>query len=301
MVDDREISESQDENCDSFDIRGAGESSSQTPGLSETRRRRFPATVLLAIFGLLVVAATACGGSTGDATDATGDVANISPTATTIPLPVSTESPVVSAPTVTATEVASPAVVPSVTPTPVPTQPSTVLTFVEVEFDDEGGVDGLDSVRLVAISPDGKHLYAAGRDDDAVAVFSRDSTTGALTFVEVQKDNVGAVDGLDTVISLTISPDGNHIYAPSSKDNALAIFNRNSETGALDFSELVKNGVDGVDGLAFPNSLTMSPDGNSLYAAGRDDDAVAVFSRNSESGFLLFVEVHRDGVEGVDG
>jgi len=35
----------------------------------------------------------------------------------------------------------------------------------------------------VTASPDGKHLCAAGFDDDAVAACSRNSTTGALTFV----------------------------------------------------------------------------------------------------------------------
>ena len=43
------------------------------------------------------------------------------------------------------------------------------------------------------------HLsYVTGNGDDAVAVFSRASSTGALTFVEVQKDGVNGVDGLAT-------------------------------------------------------------------------------------------------------
>ena len=40
------------------------------------------------------------------------------------------------------------------------------------------------------------HLaYVTGNGDDAVAVFSRASSTGALTFVEVQKDDVYGVYG----------------------------------------------------------------------------------------------------------
>ena len=35
-----------------------------------------------------------------------------------------------------------------------------------------GPVDGLEFVQSVTASPDGKHLYAAGSDDNAVAVFS---------------------------------------------------------------------------------------------------------------------------------
>mgnify|MGYP000524104389 CR=1 FL=1 len=57
---------------------------------------------------------------------------------------------------------------------------------------------------------------------DAVAVFSRDPASGALAFVEVQRDGVGGVDGLDAAFSVTVSPDGNHLYAAGATDDALA-------------------------------------------------------------------------------
>lgn len=74
-----------------------------------------------------------------------------------------------------------------------------VLTFVEFQKDGVGVIDGLDAAISVTVSPDDKHLYAAGFNDSAVAVFSRNSTTGELTFVEFQKDGVGIVDGLNRV------------------------------------------------------------------------------------------------------
>ena len=57
-----------------------------------------------------------------------------------------------------------------------------------------------------------------------MAVFSRNSTTGALTFVEVQKDGVGGVDGLNGARSVTVSPDGSHLYAAGLLDHAVAVF-----------------------------------------------------------------------------
>ena len=176
-----------------------------------------------------------------------------------------------------------------------------VLTFVEVQKDGVGGVDGLDGAKSVTVSPDGSHLYAAGPLDDAVAVFSQDSTTGALTFVEVHKDGVGGVDGLDAAVSVAISPDGKHLYAAGFYDDAVAVFSRDSTTGALTFVEVHQDGVEGVDGLDGAQSVTVSADGKHLYAAGRLDDAVVVFSRDSTTGALTFVEVHKDGVGGVDG
>jgi 6-phosphogluconolactonase (cycloisomerase 2 family) len=179
--------------------------------------------------------------------------------------------------------------------------PPPVLTYMEVHKDGVNGVDGLDGAQSVTLSPDGMHLYAAGRNEDAVAVFSRDSTTGALTFVEVQRNGVGGVDGLDQVSSLTLSPDGKHLYSAGFLDHAVAVFSRNTATGALTFVEVHEDGVGGVDGLFSAISVAVSPDGKHLYAAGFGRSQVAVFSRNSTTGSLTFVEVIEDGVGGVDG
>ena len=176
-----------------------------------------------------------------------------------------------------------------------------VLTFVEAQRDGVGGVDGLDGAWSVTVSPDGKHLYAASIFDNAVAVFSRNSTTGALSFVEVQRDGVGGVDGLERARWVTISPDGKHLYAAGPSESAVAVFSRNSTTGALTFVEVQRDDVGGVDGLDSVGSVTVSSDGKHLYAAGTGERTVAVFARNSTTGALTFVEVQRDGVGGVDG
>jgi hypothetical protein len=76
----------------------------------------------------------------------------------------------------------------------------------------------------VDVSPDGKHVYVTGFNDDAVAVFSRNTATGALTFVEFQQDGVGGVDGLDGAAGVDISPDGKHVYVTGAGDDAVAVF-----------------------------------------------------------------------------
>jgi 6-phosphogluconolactonase (cycloisomerase 2 family) len=43
---------------------------------------------------------------------------------------------------------------------------------------------GLDGAIAVALSPDDKYVYVASTRDDALVVFSRDTTTGQLTFLE---------------------------------------------------------------------------------------------------------------------
>ena len=77
------------------------------------------------------------------------------------------------------------------------------LLHVESHFDgDIQGVetiDGLNFAWTTAVSSDGNNVYVcsgvgnvAGDDDNAVAVFSRDSTTGKLTFVEAEFDDQDA-------------------------------------------------------------------------------------------------------------
>ena len=175
------------------------------------------------------------------------------------------------------------------------------LTFVEVQQDGIGGVDGLDYARSLTTSPDGKHVYVASRYDDALAVFSRDAVTGALSFVEAQKDGVAGVDGLSFANCVRTSPDGKHVYVAGCDDHAVAVFSRNASTGALSFVEVLKDGVGGVDGLDGARSVACSPDGKNVYVAGGGDDALAVFSRNASTGELHFVEAQRNGINGVTG
>jgi 6-phosphogluconolactonase (cycloisomerase 2 family) len=175
------------------------------------------------------------------------------------------------------------------------------LTLVEVQTDGIAGINFLHFVIGLALSPDGAHLYAAARSDSAVTVFSRDATTGKLTFVEAQRDGVGGVDGLQGARGVAVSADGNHVYVASEGDDAVAVFSRNGTTGELTFVETEKDGMNGVDGLNAARFVALSSDGASVYATGNLDDAIAVFSRDASTGAITFVEVEKDGVSTVDG
>ena len=82
------------------------------------------------------------------------------------------------------------------------------MTYFGSVEDGVGGVNGLDGASAVTVSPDGKRVYATGSSDDAVAVFTRESSTGALGFVQIVEDDVGSVDGLNMAIAVAVSPDG---------------------------------------------------------------------------------------------
>ena len=178
---------------------------------------------------------------------------------------------------------------------------SGALTFVDVESDGASGVDGLALARDVVVSPDGKHVYAAGLGDDAVAIFSRNATTGALTFVDLVKDGVGGVDGLDGAVALAFAPGGTQLYVAGNGERSIAVFTRDAGTGALAFVEVEKDGVNGVGGLFGVTDLVVSPDGGHVYTAAGTTSAITRFGRDAATGAITFQGSVQDGQGGVDG
>jgi 6-phosphogluconolactonase (cycloisomerase 2 family) len=177
---------------------------------------------------------------------------------------------------------------------------SGTLSFVEMEQDEAGGVDGLNGAASVAVSPDGKHVYVTGYGDDAIAVFDRNASTGELSFNEMHT-NGAFVSGLRGALSVAITPDGKHVYVVGKEDDAVSVWGRDQSTGKLSHLSTIWDSDPTVDGLDGVMSIIVSPDGKHVYTAGYIDDAVAAFERNANTGALTFVEVHKDGEGGVDG
>jgi hypothetical protein len=55
-------------------------------------------------------------------------------------------------------------------------------------------------------------------------VFARDAVTGALTFLEMVRENQDVEEGLDQVTSVAVSPDGTALYATAQGDRAVTVF-----------------------------------------------------------------------------
>jgi DNA-binding beta-propeller fold protein YncE len=164
------------------------------------------------------------------------------------------------------------------------------LTFVEKDEEGVNGVDGIGFATELAISPDGANVYVTGEADDSVAVFARDGTTGALTFVEAERDGVGGVDGIDGASAVAVSDDGAHVYAAGSNDDGLAVFARDAATGSLTFLQAFHEGVGGVDGINGPADVAVTPDGTHVLVAASAESEIGVFARNPATGLLVWVE-----------
>ena len=102
------------------------------------------------------------------------------------------------------------------------------------------------------------------------------------------KDGVNGVDGLDGAYSVTFSSDGNHAYVTGLYDDAVSWYYRNASTGALSYGGMLKDGVNGVDGLDGARNMTLSSDGIHAYVAAASDEAVSWYERNASTGALTY-------------
>lgn len=178
-----------------------------------------------------------------------------------------------------------------------------------ISEDGSGGLcrDGtaLDGARGLTKSPDGKNVYVASPESDAVAIFDRNPKNGALTQKPgtagcISEDGSGGAcqdgRGLEFASAITTSADGRSVYVATSRSNSVAIFNRNPETGELKQKAGVAGCIsdDGSGGLCRDGtaldgafSVSKSPDGKNLYVSSSRSNAVVIFDRNPKNGALM--------------
>jgi|GEM_PF-3786394 len=164
------------------------------------------------------------------------------------------------------------------------------LTFMEIFQDGADGIDGLNQAHAVTISPDGKHVYAGGRDE--FGVFSRNQATGHLTFIEKHFDGQHAAD-CGSAWTMAVSPDGKHLYLAG--DTSVTVYSRNETTGALTYIESnfdgdTENGINyNFGGWAY--GLSISPDGLNVYTTSViGGPNFYVFQRNPSTGALIPIQ-----------
>ena len=151
----------------------------------------------------------------------------------------------------------------------------------------------------VAVSADGKNVYVASSDSDAVVSFGRSGGLGTLTQLACVSNNgttgldgtKGACtdgDALRGANALVESPDGKNVYATSYRSSAIDIFARDPLTGKLTQTGCVRavNTCTGAGGLGGATGIAISPDGKNAYVVSYNADAVVMFARDEGTGAL---------------
>ena len=164
-------------------------------------------------------------------------------------------------------------------------------------------VDGvaLDGASSVSVSPEGHNVYAASISSGAVVVFDRDPVSGALAqkvglagCVSETGTGGSCVDGvaLNKAVGVSVSPEGRNAYVTSGglRGGAVVVFDRDPVSGALAQKAglagcVSETGTGGscADGVALrgASSVSVSPDGDNVYAASGESDALVAFDRST--------------------
>jgi len=153
----------------------------------------------------------------------------------------------------------------------------------------------------VAVSPDGRNVYVAAFDSDAIATFSRNPKSGALTQPKGTAGCISAkgsagcakVAAFDGPNSVAVSPDGRNVYATARDSSTLLSFARNPKTGALRpipgatcMTGIALPACPPATALIGPDVVAVSPDGRNVYVGAFFGSAVLAFSRDPASGTL---------------
>lgn len=160
------------------------------------------------------------------------------------------------------------------------------------------GLAGADSV---ALSPDGKFLYATGYNDGSVVGFNvvqSGADAGRLgapvncLWAKAASGSCGQASGLGAARGLAISPDGRDVYV-ASFSGGIAALRRDTLSGVLSPNQcLNQTGAGGCTAepafVGAARDVAVSPDGREVFVAGGFGTIgyVAAFARDASSGRL---------------
>jgi DNA-binding beta-propeller fold protein YncE len=171
---------------------------------------------------------------------------------------------------------------------------------------------GLGDANGIAITSDGRNLYALGFHPGSVVAFSRDPRTGRLTQLPGTAGCL-SVDGTDQsgaagscavahalggAYTLSLSADDRFAYIGSYLDDAVVVLARGSGgrleqlpgTGGCASRDGSSEGGPGTcanaRGLDAPYRPMLGPEGRSLLVPSQNDDIVSLYDRNPASGTL---------------
>lgn len=157
----------------------------------------------------------------------------------------------------------------------------------------------LAGARSLAVSPDGRNVYAAAAGSDAVTTLARDQASGQLAVigcVSADGSDGACADGRGLLrpTGVTVSRDGRWVHVVAYGSSAVTTFARDPGDGHLTQTGCVmaraprSGSCRRADSLAGASGLALSADGKAVIVAGRNAGAISILRLNPTTGDLTF-------------
>ncbi|MCA1999145.1 MAG: beta-propeller fold lactonase family protein, partial [Hyphomicrobiales bacterium] len=147
----------------------------------------------------------------------------------------------------------------------------------------------------------GNLAFIADAAGDALRVVDLASGAVVQSFAGFGLGLAGAAD-----LAYHQDANGGFLFVTGGASDTLAVFRATGRPGdPLEHVQTLRNGQDGVRGLAAPSDIAVTPDGRYVLVTGGAGNTLAVFVRERQDGTLLpalqFAQVLREDVAGIRG
>jgi DNA-binding beta-propeller fold protein YncE len=156
---------------------------------------------------------------------------------------------------------------------------------------------------VVGVSPDGRSVYVGAFRGNAIAVFSRNASSGVLTQPSgsagclVDVPSAGCATGLALAApeGMAMSTDGKDVYVGAALSGALDVLTRNRSTGHLTqatdgtgciVDRALAGCTTGVQ-LEGADAIAVSPHDDTVYVTSALSNSITTFTRSSSTGQLV--------------
>jgi 6-phosphogluconolactonase len=141
-------------------------------------------------------------------------------------------------------------------------------------------LSGEQDPRHMAISPDGRFLYATTEAGGRVVCFAVDPASGRLT----EKSSIGMMpdsfSGGPLTADIHLTPDGRFLYATERKLDTIVAYRVDQPSGALSLIEATTT-------EKVPRAFAIAPDGSFLVVLGEDSGKMAAYAIDRDTGKLV--------------
>ncbi len=157
------------------------------------------------------------------------------------------------------------------------------LTQLKVYKDGKDGIDGLQGASAIALSPDGRRLFAVSISASALSVWRLGADTdNPLTQLKVYRNAKGSIDGLWAVSGIAVSPNGKLLFTVTDLGNALGVWRINAaDDSPLTQLKVYRDGEEGISGLLLAHAVAVGPKSRRVYVAAAGDNALSAWQVNT--------------------